>query len=114
MVSGGAGLFQESLGGFRKGYVFHERLGGGFRKGVVVSGKSGVAPGKAAWFPGGLCSCRKDWVLVSGEAVRFQERLGGFKERLGGFRRCRVVSGKTVWFPARLCGFTKEDGLGLL
>ena len=74
MVSGGAGLFQESLGGFRKGYVFHERLGGGFRKGVVVSGKSGVAPGKAAWFPGGLWSCRKDWVLVSGEAVRFQAR----------------------------------------
>ena len=36
---------------------------------VVLSGKSGVVPGKAAWFQGRLCGGRKDWVLVSGKAV---------------------------------------------
>ena len=49
--------------------LFHERLGGGFRKGFVVSGKSGVVPGKAVWFQGRLCCGRKDWVLASGKAV---------------------------------------------
>ena len=77
VVSGGAGLFQESLGGFRKGYVFHERLGvasgwvvvsgSGFRRGLVVSGKSGVFPGKAAWF---------------------QERLRSFRKGCGVSRKC--------------------------
>ena len=33
----------------------------------------------------------KDWLVVSGEALRFQEVPGGFR--------------KTVWFPARLFGF---------
>ena len=51
----------------------------GFRRGLLVSGKSGVFPGKAAWF----------------------------QERLRGFRKGCVVSGGVVWFPARLWGFTK-------
>ena len=51
----------------------------GFRRGLLVSGKSGVVPGKAAWF----------------------------QERLRGFRKGCVESGGVVWFPARLWGFTK-------
>ena len=110
--------------------LFHERLGGGFRKGLVVSGKSGVVPGKAAWFQGRLRGGRKDWVLVCGKAGWFQERLGGFRkagrfqERLGGFRlgggfsKDRVVvlavSRKQAgWFQERLgagfrCGFRRR------
>ena len=51
---------------------------GCFRKGCVVSGNVG----------GGFM---KDWLVVSGEALRFPEVPGGFR--------------KTVWFPARLFGF---------
>ena len=47
----------------------------GFRRGLLVSGKSGVFPGKAAWF----------------------------QERLRGFRRCRVVSGEAVGFHESVC-----------
>ena len=91
-------MFQESLGGFRKGNVFHERLGGGF--------------GKVWW-----CQESLGWL---------QERLRGFREGSvvagkTGFRGGCAISGtagwfqgKAVWFPARLCDFTKEDGLGLL
>ena len=53
---------------------------GCFRKGCVVSGNVGG---------GGFM---KDWLVVSGEALRFQEVPGG-SGRLCGFRRGCLVSG---------------------
>ena len=79
---GGAGWFQERLGGFGRGCVASGWVvvsRSGFRRGLLASGKSGVFPGKAEWF----------------------------QERLRGFRKGCVVSGGVVWFPARLWGFTK-------
>ena len=78
---GGAGGFRK-LGGFSRGCVASGWVvvsGSGLRRGLVVSGKSGVVPGKAAWS----------------------------QEKLRGFRKGCVVSGGVVWFPARLWGFTK-------
>ena len=84
MVSKGAGWFQKrlreavwfhgSVYEFRKGGAgwFQERLGG-FRRGLLVSGKSGVFPGKAAWFQ---------------EKLRFQEVSRGFRRGCGVSRKC--------------------------
>ena len=83
MVSGDAGLFQESPGGFRTGCVLHERLGG-------VSGKVWWCQESLGWFQERL---RGEGCVVAGKAGRFQESLDGF--RLGaGFRKDWAVSGK--------------------
>ena len=83
MVSGDAGLFQESPGGFRKGCVLHERLGG-------VSGKVWWCQESLGWFQERL---RGEGCVVAGKAGRFQESLDGF--RLGaGFRNDWAASGK--------------------
>ena len=79
---GGGGWGGKGMPDVNKGAgLFHERLGGGFRKGFVVSGKSVVVPGKAAWFQGGC--------VVAGKTGCW------FAERFGGVRKGWAVSGKT-------------------
>ena len=73
----------------------------------MVSGKSGVVPGKATWRR--LCGCRKGWA-VSGKLGWFSAGCW-FQERLGGFRKgTKSVCDGGSWSGQVLGGFSQIPG----